>query len=168
MKKFLKILLIVIIVIIGIIVIDTLQARLFKNSPIISWKSSLEDNDSWVDKGLLMDTYYCTKEKDIVTVNWELKTSKFTCPIDNIENETLERIIMVKDNLYYDTKEEATNITCGTMDGQITSNTSIENIPSINNQANFEVEHGYQTYSETEIVVLIDGKFIIFEKRDRK
>ena len=61
MKKNLKIVLIIIITITAIIFLDTAQARLFKRSPVISWKENLED--SWIDKGLLMDTYYCSKEK---------------------------------------------------------------------------------------------------------
>lgn len=165
MKKVIRVILIVIIVIMALILLDTLQARIFKNSPIISWKEEVEDNDSWVDRGILLDTYYCTKEKDIVTVTWKFKTTKYDCPVDNIENETLERIVMVDGKLYYDTKEEATNITCGTMDGQITSNTRIEYIPSINNQSNFKGEYGYQRSTKNKIVVLIDNKYIIFETR---
>lgn len=82
MKKVFKISLISILVIVGSILIDTLQAKVFKNSPIISWSKKLEDGDSWVDKGILIDTYYCTKEQDIVTVSWKFKNSKFTCPIE--------------------------------------------------------------------------------------
>lgn len=90
MKKNLKIVLITVIVLIIIVLLDTLQARIFKNSPIISWKEELSDADSWVDKGILIDTYYCTEEKDIVTVSWKFKGSKFTCPIDNGENDTTD------------------------------------------------------------------------------
>lgn len=82
MKKILKITTIVIIISIGIITLDTIQARILKNSPLISWKETLEDNDSWVDRGILMDTYYCTKEQDIITISWHFKTTKFTCPMD--------------------------------------------------------------------------------------
>ena len=80
MKKGLKIALIVLGIFVGIIILDTLQARIFKNSPIISWKEKLE-GDSYVDKGILMDTYYCVKEKDIVTVSWHLKGTKYSCPV---------------------------------------------------------------------------------------
>ena len=80
MKKSLKIILIVIGIIAGFILLDTLQARIFKNSPIISWKEKL-DGDSYVDKGILVDTYYCRKD-DIEEVSWHLKNSKFTCPIN--------------------------------------------------------------------------------------
>lgn len=84
MKKILKTILITIIIILTVILLDTIQARIFKHSPIISYRQSLEDKDSYVDRGILIDTYYCTKEKDIVTVSWKFKTSKFTCPIDEI------------------------------------------------------------------------------------
>ena len=85
MKKNIKIILIVVGVLIGIVLLDTLQARILKHSPIISWKEELADDDSWVDKGILMDTYYCTREQDIVTVSWKFKGNKFTCPVDNIQ-----------------------------------------------------------------------------------
>lgn len=83
MKKFLKIILIVIGIIVSIILLDTLQARIFKHSPIISWKEELSDDDSWVDRGIIIDTYYCTKEQDIQNISWKFKGNKFTCPIDD-------------------------------------------------------------------------------------
>lgn len=85
MKKNVKIILIVVGVLIGLVLLDTLQARILKHSPIISWKEELSDDDSWVDRGILMDTYYCTREQDIVTMSWKFKGNKFTCPIDNIK-----------------------------------------------------------------------------------
>ena len=77
MKKFLKIILIVTIVLFCIILLDSIQARIFRHSPIISWKEQLADSDSWVDRGLIIDTYYCTKEKDIVNVSWTYTESKY-------------------------------------------------------------------------------------------
>ena len=83
MKKWLKLIIILITILVSIIILDSIQARIFKQSPIISWKEELADSDSWVDKGLIIDTYYCTKEKDIITVYMKFKGNKFTCPIDN-------------------------------------------------------------------------------------
>ena len=83
MKKWLKFILIIIVIFISVILLDTIQARIFKHSPFISWKETIEDDDSWVDKGIIIDTYYCTKEKDIITVYWKFKSNKFTCTIDN-------------------------------------------------------------------------------------
>lgn len=81
MNKIIKRILVIVLIICGVIILDTLQARLFKTSPLISWKDNQPDSDSWVDKGILINTYYCTKESDIVTIYWEPKTKKFTCPI---------------------------------------------------------------------------------------
>lgn len=82
MNKNIKICLIVLLLIVGVILLDTLQARIFKHSPIISSKEELADSDSWVNRGIIMDTYYCTKESDIITVSWKIKGSKYTCPIE--------------------------------------------------------------------------------------
>lgn len=93
MNKSLKIILIVILGVIGLIIIDTLQAVILKRNPIISFKVELEDDNSYAYKGIFMDTYYCVKEEDIVSVNRYLKFSKFTCPIDNDEMEELEKYL---------------------------------------------------------------------------
>ena len=96
MKKYIKISLIILLVIISIIVLDTVVARVLKRSPIISWRTNVSDSDSYVDKGILLDTYYCVKEKDIMNVSWHYKTSKFTRPIDNInELDEVEGVSMV-------------------------------------------------------------------------
>jgi len=99
MKKNKKFILIIILILVGIVLVDTLQAIIFKNNPYISWEESLADNDSWVIRGLLIDTYHCTKEKDIVTVSYKFKTSNFTCPIDNIDeiNDAENVTMVIKD-----------------------------------------------------------------------
>ena len=54
-NKILMILLTIIITILSIILLDTIQAVAFKNSPIISWRvEDVNDNDSYVDKGILL------------------------------------------------------------------------------------------------------------------
>lgn len=94
MKKSIKIILSIFILIISVIILDTLQSLIFKNSPIISWKENLEDNDSLVDRGIIIDTYYCIKESDIISVSHKYKKNKFTCPIDNLK--TINKTIDVK------------------------------------------------------------------------
>lgn len=83
-KNILKTILIIIGITTGIILLDTLQARVFKHSPFISWEEGQLDGDSWVDRGILIDTYYCTKERDIQTIYWKLKGTKYTCPVDSL------------------------------------------------------------------------------------
>ncbi len=85
MKKNIRKIFIILGILIGILLLDTLQARILKHSPIISWKENLADDDSWVKRGIFIDTYYCTREQDITTVIWKLKGINFTCPIDNIQ-----------------------------------------------------------------------------------
>lgn len=166
MKKSLKIILILIIIILGLIIIDTIQAKIFKNSPIISFKEQLNDNSSYVDKGILVNTYYCVKEKDIVTVYTINKLSKFSCPMDIIEtNESKinKKIIMINDKLYYETsKEPYAGPRCGVMDGYINSSVEPSEIPIFNNQSNFGTGYGYQFMFDT-VEVFIDGKILVFE-----
>lgn len=83
-KSKIKTIIIIICTILSLILIDTTQAIIFKNSPLISWNEELADADSYVDRGILIDVYYCMKDQDIVTVSWHFKTSKFDCPIDKV------------------------------------------------------------------------------------
>lgn len=84
MKSKIKTIKIIFLTIICIILIDTFQAVIFKNSPLIGVRNEyLADADSYVDIGILVDTYYCVKEKDMVNVIVLSKFSKFDCPVDN-------------------------------------------------------------------------------------
>ena len=85
-KNKINIVLIIIVTITSIILLDTFQAIIFKNSPLIGIRDDfLTDADSYVDKGILVNTYYCVKEKDIVEVKVLFKTTKFDCPIDKAD-----------------------------------------------------------------------------------
>jgi len=80
-NRFLTMLLVIFIIILLVIFIDTFQAIMFKNSPIISWRvEDVNDSDSYVDKGILIDTYYCVKENDIETVIPTFKNTNYSCP----------------------------------------------------------------------------------------
>ena len=82
-NKLITIFLTTVITILIIIIIDTFQAIAFKNSPIISWRvSDINDNDSYVDKGILINTYYCVKDDDIITVIPTFKNIKYNCPLE--------------------------------------------------------------------------------------
>jgi hypothetical protein len=83
MNKISKIILIIIIIFIGFVIVDTIQARIFNHSPFLSIRyNNLADEDSYVDRGILIDTYYCVKEKDMAKVEWHFKGNNFTCPIE--------------------------------------------------------------------------------------
>lgn len=81
MKKSLKVILIVLITIFILILLDMFQAIIFKKSSIIHIRNNeLQDKDSYVDKGILVDTYYCI-DYDVIYVKNVSKFSKYTCPI---------------------------------------------------------------------------------------
>lgn len=79
--------------------------------------------------------------------------------------EELKRIAMVNGKLYYDTEKESNEFRCGMIDGKITSNIKSTEIPTIDNQSNFEGEYGYQYGRENTIEICIDGKWKIFETK---
>lgn len=75
MKKSLKIILISLSVVIMIIVLDTLQAKLWNNSPILKIRENLKGGSTgtidYVDKGILVDTFYYLNGKKITLFKWE-------------------------------------------------------------------------------------------------
>jgi hypothetical protein len=79
--------------------------------------------------------------------------------------------IMVNGEVYFDTNHKSTATgRCGIMDGQITSECSSSEIPSINNQSNFGTGYGYQYGGRkgTIEVLLDDGEWYVFAKEDVK
>ena len=84
MKKGLKITLIVLGVLVGIVALDTLQAKVFDNSPILKIRDNLDGGSiDYVDKGLFVNHYHCNNNEKVTT--W--KGTKFACSIkeSNIE-----------------------------------------------------------------------------------
>lgn len=83
MKKIIKIIMIVVILAIVIIITDTFKALIFKWSPLFSIRDeNLADEDSYVDRGILIDTYYCVKEKDMVKVEWKFTINDYECKVE--------------------------------------------------------------------------------------
>lgn len=181
MRKSIKLILIIIGILFGTILLDTIQARIFKNSPVISWKKELEDNDSWVDKGILINTYYCTKEKDIVTVSWHFKNSKFTCPIDNenINYNDYKKISTLKSNVvdvdtlilfdgilygrsYAIIDYAGSSESIGVIDKLIPN----EYIPKVNGETNTEEILNALVFDKTDntIVTFYNNEYVLFEK----
>lgn len=79
MKK----IIIVLLVLVTLIFVDTLQGVIFRRNPILSIRyNNLIDEDSYVYKGIMINTYYCVKEKDIVTVKRVTKLSIYSCPVE--------------------------------------------------------------------------------------
>ncbi len=76
MKKSLKITLIVLSVLLGIILIDTIQAKIFDNSPLLKIRDNLDGGSiDYIDKGLFVNHYHCNNNEKVTT--W--KGEKFAC-----------------------------------------------------------------------------------------
>ena len=77
MKKTIKIIVIVIVTLLILLVIDTIQAKVFNNSTVI--KITEEYNGGTLtklDKGVFVDTYFCSNGAKKTVFKWE----KYTCP----------------------------------------------------------------------------------------
>ena len=78
MKKSLKITLIVLGVLVGVIIFDTLQAKIFDNSPLLKIRDNLDGGSTdYIDKGLFVNHYHCNNNEKVTT--W--KGTKFACPM---------------------------------------------------------------------------------------
>ena len=94
MKKSLKITLIVLGVLIGIIFLDTLQAKIFNNSPLLKIRDNLDGGSlDYVDKGLFVNYYHCNNSEKVTT--W--KNTKFACSVKEESNE--EKYFKTIDNI---------------------------------------------------------------------
>lgn len=82
-----------------------------------------------------------------------------------LENELYERIIKVNGKLYYDTGEVSYEARCGVMDGKITSHVEIDQVPTENDQSNFDGDFSYQLSGDNTIDVLINGQWLTFKTR---
>ena len=78
MKKDLKITLIVLGVLVGVVALDTLQAKIFDNSPIIRIRKNLDGGSiDYIDKGIFVNHYHCNNNENVTT--W--KGAKFACSV---------------------------------------------------------------------------------------
>ena len=78
MKKVLKITLIVIGVLVSIIILDTFQAKIFDNSPLLKIRNNLDGGSTdYIDKGILVNHYHCNNNEKATV--W--KNTKFACSI---------------------------------------------------------------------------------------
>ena len=76
MKKSLKITLIVLGVLIGIIVLDTIQAKVFNNSPILHIREHINkcNEKDYIDKGIIVNHYNFNNEEKTL-----FKSAKYDC-----------------------------------------------------------------------------------------
>lgn len=77
MKKHLKIVLIIIGVLVGIILLDSMQAVIFNNNPIIGIETKCMKKE-----GILVNTYHCSNGKNITIFKLANYPSEASCPRD--------------------------------------------------------------------------------------
>ena len=89
MKKVVKIILIVLVVFFSVIVLDTIQAKIFDNSPLLKIRNNLDGGAvDYIDKGIFVNHYHCNNNEKVTTWKW----TKFACSKEenNTNNELLE------------------------------------------------------------------------------
>ena len=88
-----KILIITLCSIIGLIFLDFIIALSFNNSPIIKIRDYYNGGSTiYKDKGIFTNTYKCSDGKTKTV----LKTTKYSCPINDIEKDKKETIAITK------------------------------------------------------------------------
>lgn len=95
---------------------------------------------------------------DLVEVENTSKDERNTSPM-----------VMINGELYYDTgKESDIGPRCGVMDGKIISTVDDTVIPTEDNQSNFGSGYEYQYVGDGHIDIVIDQKWIRFEKETKE
>ena len=79
MKKSIKIFLIIFIVLVIVVLVDTIQAKVFDNTPLIKMRYNRDGgNVDYVDKGIFVYTYVFTNREKVTVFRWE----KYAPPVD--------------------------------------------------------------------------------------
>ncbi len=87
MKKSVKITLIVLGVLVSAIVLDTIQAKVFDNSPLLKVRETYYGGSTYyIDKGIFVNHYHCNNNENVTT--W--KKVKYVCPMSEENKETSE------------------------------------------------------------------------------
>lgn len=92
MKKILRFISIILVILVGIVILDTFQANILNNSPILRIREDYNGgNTYYIDKGILVDHYYCSNKKEKTV--W--KKTKYTCLKEKVESteEQNERVL---------------------------------------------------------------------------
>ena len=140
MKKSLKVTLIVLGVLVGIILLDTLQAKIFDSSPLLKIREIYHGGDIYyIDKGLFVNHYRCNNDEKVTT--W--KGTKFVCSIK--ENNTNNNVLL--------------NCFKNKVEAYITSEKNIAKEEELENLIAYDknnVEYSYVRKSEIGIYVILE------------
>ncbi len=95
MKKSLKVILIILSVLISVIVLDTLQAKIFDHSPLLKIRDNLDGGSiDYIDKGIFVNHYYCNNKEQVTT--W--KKTKYACPISETKTNEFDFYLKMQEN----------------------------------------------------------------------
>ncbi len=107
MKKGLKMTLIFLCVLVGMIILDTIQAKIFNRSPLLKIRENLNGENYYIDKGLFVNHYHCNKEN---LTTW--KDVKFACSLKDNKTEKFDFYLYkpeihndIRFNIYYENKD---------------------------------------------------------------
>ena len=104
MKKSIKIIFIIFAILVIFIIIDTIQAKIFDNNPLIKIRDNCDGgNVDYIDKGIFVDTYVFTYGEKVTVYKWE----KYSPPE---EKEPVDLVVTSKEenenNLKYKNLED--------------------------------------------------------------
>lgn len=121
-------------------------------------------NKVWYRVGVRLQN---PSEKELI-VYVEVKNVDVRIPENAAENINqvgmpLMKAVMIEGKLYYETGQLNKSLTCGTMDGVITSEVSGDKLPVLNDQSNFGTGNGYQFGPAGTVTILIDDQYLIFQ-----
>ena len=170
MKKGLKITLIVLGVLVSVIIIDTLQAKIFDNSPILKIRDNLDGgNINYIDKGLFVNYYHCNNNEKVTT--W--KKEKYACPVSN---NTSKRIFIKALPINATTEYNSVSIEAETFilslfeKYEYTTETcdGVNNYSLIVDKDTYGIEaYGYgMSEYKTELHITVPGKEIVLNEED--
>ena len=74
---------------------DTIVALALHKSPILSWKTTYLGSESYVKRGLFIDSFYCLEENSKITLTQKIKLSGYNCPGTASKKKTNKEVVVV-------------------------------------------------------------------------
>ena len=173
MKKSLKIILIVLGVLVGIVVLDTLQAKIFDNSPLLKIRDNLDGGTIYyIDKGIFVNHYNCNNNEKVTT--W--KDAKFACSIKESNTEEFdfylskndESIDSIRFNDYFTFNDRKIYLADNIKEFYVVDGKTM-NLKSFISNADITMDDSVSKITDKldKISILKDGGTVIFKSKDK-
>lgn len=179
MKKWIKIILGIIGILIIIIILDTLQAKIFNNSPLLKIRKNYnDDSTAYIDKGIFINHYYCTNKEEKTL----FKGTKYSCPIEektpnydnykkiselNPVNYASTEILIKFDGILYGKSNSLIEYVGETEKiGIIDKVIENEYVPELNGETNTKEILNAEIHAKTDNVIILryNNEYVLFEK----